>query len=234
VALIYALCFPTVDDCDVRYIGYTLKSIEIRLKEHLKEKSNTHKVHWLASIKPNIPLVRTLEECRPQIVKEREKYWIAKYKSLGRLTNATGGGDGLFQPSELTRRKISDAHKKITGWHHSEETKKKISDARNKSNFHLRHTPDAKAKMSAIHKGHIPYIMTPEIIEKIRLARTGKSGCKGEKNGTSKLTDNKVIEIRKMYKTGLYSTYKLGRIYGVSQSQISNIVLHKQWKHIPD
>lgn len=53
----------------------------------------------------------------------------------------------------------------------------------------------------------------------------------GKKNKMSKLEDTKIVEIRKLVKNGL-STYKVGKMFGVSQQTISSICCYKLWKHI--
>jgi hypothetical protein len=50
----------------------------------------------------------------------------------------------------------------------------------------------------------------------------------GEKHNSSKLTNQDIYDIRK---SNLTQT-KLAEIYGVDQTQISNIKNRKQWKHI--
>ena len=55
--------------------------------------------------------------------------------------------------------------------------------------------------------------------------------AKGERNGNSKLTEEKVIKIRKMYKDGI-SQQKIANIIGVAQTSISQIVLYRTWKHV--
>lgn len=54
----------------------------------------------------------------------------------------------------------------------------------------------------------------------------------GEKGGMSKLTENKINTIRKMYAVGNISQKVLGRLFGVGQYQISRIVNKLRWKHI--
>lgn len=56
-----------------------------------------------------------------------------------------------------------------------------------------------------------------------------KRAC-GEKQHLAKLTPNKVIEIRKIYKKGL--GMKLSIMYNVSQTTILNIVNNKIWVHL--
>ena len=60
----------------------------------------------------------------------------------------------------------------------------------------------------------------------------GLKAC-GEDNGRSKLTQDDVIEIRKLWVTGNYSQRELGRMFGVSQPTIGDIVSRKSWQDVP-
>jgi hypothetical protein len=55
---------------------------------------------------------------------------------------------------------------------------------------------------------------------------------RGEAHGYAKLTDGIVRDIRALYAKGAISQTELGRLYGVTQAQISSIVLRKSWSHI--
>ena len=59
-----------------------------------------------------------------------------------------------------------------------------------------------------------------------------EKAAKGENIGTSKLTSADVTNIRKLYAAGELQ-YTLARMHGVSQSQVSDIVLRKSWRHLP-
>jgi hypothetical protein len=50
----------------------------------------------------------------------------------------------------------------------------------------------------------------------------------GENHNSSKLTNRDIYDIRK----SALKQSELAKIYGMDQSQISNIINHKQWKHI--
>lgn len=54
----------------------------------------------------------------------------------------------------------------------------------------------------------------------------------GENNGSSKLTEKQVLEIRELYSTKKYTTRGLGKMFDVSNQLISSIVNNKRWKHI--
>lgn len=55
--------------------------------------------------------------------------------------------------------------------------------------------------------------------------------AKGENNGTARLTDNQIQDIREKHKMGLsYRTLALE--YNIDYTQIGRIVTRKQWRHI--
>lgn len=59
-----------------------------------------------------------------------------------------------------------------------------------------------------------------------------QESVKGSDQGSSKLTEDDVISIRNLYKTGLYTQAEIGKEYGVVHTVISRIVNRKIWKHI--
>ena len=70
------------------------------------------------------------------------------------------------------------------------------------------------------------------IKDKVAKGRCYTGNQKGENNGASKLSDDIVKNIRKMYNSGSYTTIKLGEMYGVHRSTISYIVNNKTFKHL--
>lgn len=55
----------------------------------------------------------------------------------------------------------------------------------------------------------------------------------GEKCKKSKLKEEDIINIRKMYKTGLYTAVELSKKYNVTSVLIDSIVNNKIWRHLP-
>ena len=55
---------------------------------------------------------------------------------------------------------------------------------------------------------------------------------KGIKHGMAKLSEDQVLEIRRLHKTGDYSYRALGKMFGVHYSLIGYIVNRKNWQHI--
>lgn len=64
------------------------------------------------------------------------------------------------------------------------------------------------------------------------MTKKGRS-IHGERNGSSKLTTEKVIEIRIRYAAGGISQRKLASEYEVTHANIGYIIRRKKWTHIP-
>jgi len=98
-------------------------------------------------------------------IKNLEKLTIATLETIApNGYNLTAGGDGLFNPCEETRQKIS---KSLKGRPLSLETRKKIG----KANKGKQRTDEQKARYS---KSHMGIVHPPEVIERIRTKKIGK------------------------------------------------------------
>lgn len=60
----------------------------------------------------------------------------------------------------------------------------------------------------------------------------GRQPIRGENAYLAKLTPEKVISIRQLIATGLYSYAAIGKMFGVSWNAIRNIAIKKTWKHV--
>lgn len=163
---IYALTDPRTNE--VRYVGKA-GDPERRIKEHLWDKRNCHRVWWIKKLarlglKPRLLI---LEEVSLAEWPPAEQRWIKHFRDIGvALTNATDGGEGTVNVnlSIETRARMSvSAHNRPPMSH---ETRAKLSAAhkgRKKSpemcaklgasHVGLKHTPEARAKMSAANTG---------------------------------------------------------------------------------
>lgn len=157
---IYALCDPR--DNRVRYVGKT-DNPDRRYKAHLIEKSRTHRTNWIKSLialglKPTLKIIEIVSFQSPTEWEAREKYWIAYYRNIySDLTNGSDGGDcgpdctgKHLTKSEAGRRNIVAALVK-----------------RNKTDK----MREIARKNGLSRKGKKP---SPETIDKIRVANTGK------------------------------------------------------------
>lgn len=61
---------------------------------------------------------------------------------------------------------------------------------------------------------------------------SGGGAPPGERHGRAKLTREAVLEIRRLWESGLYSRREIGKIFGVTGGAVGNIVRRKTWRHI--
>lgn len=124
---IYAL----IDPCTglVRYVGITAQPLAKRFSKHLqmaRRGEQNHRSAWIRSLlaQNKVPLMLLIETCSER---DRERFWISHYRSAGiNLTNGTNGGDGVIDPSESIRKKISAS---VTGYKHTPDARAKIAEA---------------------------------------------------------------------------------------------------------
>jgi hypothetical protein len=79
---------------------------------------------------------------------------------------------------------------------------------------------------------HRYYDNTQQWRENISLGQIGNNKGQGINNGSAKLSEKDVLEIRSLYSTGNFSQTNLANIYDVNQSRISSIVTRRTWRHI--
>lgn len=113
---IYALIGP---DGSVGYVGKTVLPLGIRLSNHLSEARRSGKtnkrIEWINSLPTPFPWIKLIEEVVEDQWDERERFWIAHYRSIGQAqANTHPGGQrgprGIGHPqSAETRRKISES-----------------------------------------------------------------------------------------------------------------------------
>jgi hypothetical protein len=104
------------------------------------------------------------------------------------------------------------------------------------------HYAEPLGNLHCLHKCDNPKCVNPlhlfsgtnldNIRDKVNKGRCYTGNQKGQNNGASKLTDDVVKNIRKLYNTGSYTTIKLGEMYNVHRSTISYIVNNKTFKHL--
>jgi len=69
---------------------------------------------------------------------------------------------------------------------------------------------------------------TADMIKKGRSGMKKNKAC-GERNGNSKMKIDDVVNVSTLYKTGI-SQANIAKIYGVSQTNIGNIINKKTWR----
>jgi hypothetical protein len=70
------------------------------------------------------------------------------------------------------------------------------------------------------------------VADRIERGRSRYNPVKGELVGSAKLTADMVLEIRTEYAGGGVTQIQLASKFNVDQTQISNIIRRKEWRHI--
>lgn len=143
--LIYVLKHPVTKE--IRYVGYTSKSLKVRLRYHyyeLEKKGYSHKRHWLRSL-PKKAIIEKIDECYDlDTVKAKEQFYISLYPNL---VNSTTGGESNKVLCEDVRKRIGEKMKgKLVGERNPMFGKKRPDlKARNLTNNPM-NNPDVKKK----------------------------------------------------------------------------------------
>lgn len=177
---IYALIDPATRE--VRYVGKTVAPKQ-RLSYHIYAarilRARTYAASWIRGLLAQalVPEMQILEECSDETWRDRERFWIRKYKCDARLTNLTDGGDGMtgWNPSDETRAKwsIANSHRTL-----SAEARRNMSEAAKKrgASWRLgqRHTEQTRKRIS----------------EKVSASLLGNQRCSG--NSLSQAVRDKI------------------------------------------
>jgi hypothetical protein len=151
---------------------------------------------------------------------DAEIFYVSKYDSLNNGYNLTAGGlhNGFKMPEEA-KAKIGAKNKiNMTGKKLSKETKEKMSNSHKgyvKTSEHRKHLSES---LTGIKRSE-------ETKEKCRQANIG------EKQPTSKNTEEMIREIRIKFKNGA-SAKDLSKEYGIPVGTLYGIKYYKRWKHV--
>lgn len=205
------------DPSNIRYVGQTLRSLNERLSRHRRDKkTNKYKYSWIKSIGVDNVMIYLIEDnISLDVINDKERELIKICRELGyRLTNITDGGEGW------KGMKLSEEHKR---------------------NVSLNHADVSGEKNPMYGKNH-----TQETIDKIKIAKAkwfkeiGFSEenlknmsirARGTKNPQCLLTEEAVLEIRKLSEQGVRN-YILAQKYNMKVPAIWKIVNRYTWKHI--
>jgi group I intron endonuclease len=147
-----------------------------------------------------------LLECLVDELLEKEKEYALKYNSLNNIC-----GYNVNEPQKIfLNRKCSQENKDLFSQRMSGENNPMYGK------FGKRH-PKFKMKMSD---------------ENRKIISDKAKQRRGNDSNASKLNENDVIEIRRLYKNKEYTQTELSKTYGVTQATISLIILGKSWSHI--
>jgi group I intron endonuclease len=193
--IIYRATGPT----GKKYYGKTVRSLEVRKSEHLRNKrnwkfSNALKKYGIENFNWEI-----IETYKSDIIidltnklNERETYWIKKDNTTEIGYNMTSGGDGTFgfkrtfseEHKEKIRqallgKKLSEEHKeKLSnigkGKKRSDETKRKISRSKKGIHFSKEHKEHIRESKTGKNNPNCGKKRSKETIEKIRQSNLGQ------------------------------------------------------------
>ena len=148
---IYTLTDPRTNI--VRYVGKTVKPLNLRLSEHFNDRDGNKKSQWIRGLKKNglKPIVDILDIVNDEDWRSEEMFYISYFRFLGLpLLNMTDGGDGnnggkrseefkkqlsksiLSNPKEIEARRIRrvESNKRFfTGRKLSQSHKDKVAQA---------------------------------------------------------------------------------------------------------
>lgn len=174
---------------DIRYIGMTkYDSAATRFKAHkraaVKPRSSSLPVYdWMNKYGDQVTFTSVANSLTIEQAQDLERELITKLrKETSRLLNCNDGGDGAFNPTPETRKKISQSRlgKKPHPNASSPEARAKISKALKGRTF----TPEWREKISRANKGRR---MSEEAKEKQRIASTGRMHTEESKRKMAEL-----------------------------------------------
>lgn len=212
------------------YIGLSCR-IEHRWQEHKLpynwEREST-KPLYLAFQKYGLEnfTFEVLEECEPEELSEKEKYYIQKFDTYKHGYNQTAGGEdnqGESHPKhKLTETDIQDIRTRYNNLERKNEV------------YELYKTRIGESGFSKIWKGETwKNIMMEVYTPDNKRFHAHNTGNKGSKNGRSRLTEQEVYKIRLRRKQGeklldVYQDYKDKLTYG----SFTNVWTYQNWKNI--
>lgn len=154
---------------DKLYIGITTTTIEQRFRKHIKNALRGGDTHLYRAIRKFGECVFHIECLVSNIPNERlplfERSCIAHYDSKHKGYNMTDGGDGVLNPSDDIRQKMSRAKRGHIPWN---KGTKGVMKAWNKG---LPMTEERKQHLSEVHKGRK---LTNETKKKISISGKGR------------------------------------------------------------
>lgn len=184
--------------------------------------------HWKSIVnKTEYKVEIILDDIDYEYAKEKEIEFINIYKRKednGTLCNITKGGDGVLGIVHTyeSRKKmgVPNKGKTISDWH-----KKRISESHKGKIV----SDETKIKMSEKAIGDKNPMYGKSRSEYAKLMTSIKTS--GESNGSSKLNNNDVLEIRKLGTSGI-SQRKIASMFNISKSSVAFILKRVTWKHI--
>lgn len=257
---IYALKLK--DSNEIRYVGRTSESLEIRLSKHKLnakvDKKKTHRHYWILKNYDNIEII-IIEDNIPTFEEscEKEIQYIREYREIYNLVNMTDGGDGGcpgYKHTEEAKKKISEANKgkKVSEKTKellrnrviSEETKRKLSESSKKTTKGELNPMYGKKRPDTIelNKKRTGWKHKDEVRKKMSEDRQGENGSNYKHGRYSKKYKEEHKRVYKLNESDVIEIRKLhsegmsykeiATIYDTSQQYISAIVRRINWRSV--
>jgi hypothetical protein len=215
MAKIYRLVDPITGE--IKYIGKTHTSLSERLRNHIngakRSSSPTRKEKWILELREKniMPIIELIKDVDKSTWRDEERKWIQYAKDVGwPILNLKRGGDG---------------YDNIT---HSDEFKMKLSRKMkgNKYGLGFKWTPEQREKMMASrkepwNKGKKGLYTKPDEFRK-----ACSVWMSGEKHHQVKLSDARVIELRRRFNLG-EKCADLHKEFGITYSHCVRLATNK-------
>lgn len=147
-------------------------------------------------------------ECGPEEIDRYESLFIEQYMEHGMAYNKCTGGRVGYKGPPI-----------------SEEAKRMIGEKNRIHGLGRKASEETKQKMSAAHRGKKFMPLSDE--RKANLSRA----LSGEHGGLAKLTEEQVLEIRRLRREENLTYAEIGRRFGVTYQCVSDICNYKRWKY---
>ena len=188
--LVYGLIDPITDE--LRYVGKSSRGMKRPLEhaKHARKSANprSHLYRWIkriqdAGVDPEIIILEEGHADESEL-NEAERFFIAYFRYIGsRLTNATGGGDGidsdsrraLWKNQDIRDRQVTAIRKAVQSPEWLAKMSAAFSGDRNNSK-----RPDVRKKMSeSAKRRYSDPIQKQRNVEQLKRARANKLARKG-------------------------------------------------------
>jgi hypothetical protein len=181
---IYALVCP--NSANIRYIGITKRSLNVRLSEHMKERHVNKRCSWIRSLKNNNlkPEIILLDEVNSDY-DFWEQHYISLFSSFGfNLVNGTLGGMYKSNMTLEVKKKLSESKKKYKFTDEHLSNMREASKRRRGINLSADHVKKVVQKLRGRKHSH-------ETKLKMSIAQSGRKFTEEQKKKCSKSSKSK-------------------------------------------
>lgn len=213
----------------IRYVGQTSSPVNKRLASHISEanRGSKPKDEWIRSVQlsgAQVEIVTLVDQAEKDV---DEVAQIAVFRSQGiELLNITGGGAGLSHCNDATRDRLSaSTAARFSDQAEREKTSSATREAMQRDEVKEKLTVAAVARWSDEGNRAEQSLKVAD-----RFSRPEERAAQSDR--TSKLTNQQVIEARRMRRSGT-SLKDLCQMFGLAKASMSALCNGKTFKHLP-